>query len=116
MDSDEFLRPASHGFVRVAVGVPRVRVADPDFNATQTIALHAQASGEGASLVVFPELGLAAYTCDDLFHQPALLNSCEAALLRIVDASRQHAAVAVVGLPLCVDNALYNCAAIVCSG
>ena len=116
MDTAEFLRPANHGFVRVAVGVPRVRVADPDFNAAQTIALHAQASDEGASLVVFPELGLAAYTCDDLFHQRALLTACEAALLRIVAESRRHAAVAVVGLPLCVGNALYNCAAIVCAG
>ena len=116
MDADEFFRPANHGFVRVAVGVPRVRVADPEFNATQTIALHARACDEGASLVVFPELGLAAYTCDDLFHQRALLNACEAALLRIVEASRQHSAVAVVGLPLCVDDALYNCAAVVCAG
>jgi NAD+ synthase (glutamine-hydrolysing) len=116
MQSSDFFEPATHGFVRLAVGVPRVRVADPHFNATQTIALHAQASDEGAALVLFPELGLAAYTCDDLFHQRALLAACEAALLRVVEASRQHAAVAVVGLPLSVGHALYNCAAVVCAG
>jgi NAD+ synthase (glutamine-hydrolysing) len=116
MMSSEFLQPAEHGFVRLAVGVPRVRVADPGFNAEQTISLLAQASDEGASLVVFPELGLAAYTCDDLFHQRALLAASEVALLRIVEASRQHAALAVVGLPLCVDHALYNCAAVVQGG
>jgi NAD+ synthase (glutamine-hydrolysing) len=116
MPSSDFLRPATHGFVRVAVGVPRVRVADPDFNASRTIELHEKASGDGAALVVFPELGLAAYTCDDLFHQRALLQACEAALGRVVEASSRHAAMAVVGLPLCVGHALYNCAAVIHGG
>jgi len=116
MPSSDFLRPATHGFVRVAVGVPRVRVADPEFNAARTIELHEKASRDGAALVLFPELGLAAYTCDDLFHQRALLQACEAALGRIVEASSRHAAVAVVGLPLCVGHALYNCAAVIRGG
>ncbi len=116
MDPTSFLSPATHGFARVAVGVPRVRVADPEFNATETIALHEQAARDGAALVVFPELGLAAYTCDDLFHQGALLRACEAALVRVVEASRAHATCAVVGLPLQVDGALYNCAAVVHAG
>jgi NAD+ synthase (glutamine-hydrolysing) len=116
MDANDFFRPLSHGFVRLAVGVPSVRVADPDYNAGQTIALYEQAARDGASLVLFPELGLAAYTCDDLFHQSALLRGCEAALGRIIDASRQRATVAVVGLPLRVDHALYNCAAVVQGG
>ena len=64
----EFLDLHRHGFVRVAVAVPRCRVADPAFNAGETIALYRQAAQDGASLVAFPELGLAAYTCDDLFH------------------------------------------------
>ena len=63
-----------HDFARVAVGVPRCRVADPLFNAAQTIALAEQAAGQGAVLVAFPELGLSAYSCDDLFHQRALLD------------------------------------------
>ena len=116
MNSAEFFDPASHGFVRVAVAVPRLRVADPEFNASETIGLHAEAARQGASLVVFPELVLAAYTCDDLFHQRALLRACEAALLRVVEASREHTTVAVVGLPMCVDHALYNCAAVVHGG
>ncbi len=116
MQTDAFFQPASHGFVRVAVAVPRIRVADPVFNAEQTIELHARASADGASLVAFPELGLSAYTCDDLFHQHALLDACEAALLRVVEASRDHASIAVVGLPLVVDHALYNCAAVLQGG
>ena len=105
-----------HGFVRVAVAVPRCRVADPAFNAEQTIALMNQAAAQGARLVVFPELGLAAYTCDDLFHQQALLAGCEAALGQVLHASKDCAAVVVVGLPLRLDHLLFNCAAVLHAG
>ncbi|HEX6364438.1 MAG TPA: NAD(+) synthase, partial [Albitalea sp.] len=105
-----------HGFARVAVAVPRCRVADPAFNAEGTVALLHEAARRGAVLVAFPELGLAAYTCDDLFHQRSLLDACERALGRVVEASRGCAAVAVVGLPLRVDHLLFNCAAVVHGG
>src|SRR5580698_6516887 len=72
-----FFNLYSHGFARVAVGVPRCRVADPEFNAAQTLELAKQAAERGAVLVAFPELGLSAYTCDDLFHQNALLEACK---------------------------------------
>ncbi len=116
IDPDAFFDPATHGFARVAVAVPRCRVADPAFNAEQTVALLQQASREGAALVLFPELGLSAYTCDDLFHQHALLDACEAALARIVEASAGVPAVVIVGLPLRVDHSLFNCAAVVQRG
>jgi NAD+ synthase (glutamine-hydrolysing) len=77
---DPFFNLYSHGFARVAVAVPTCRVADPAFNAGHTIALHQQAARQGAVLVAFPELGLSAYTCDDLFHQRALLDACEASI------------------------------------
>lgn len=111
-----FLNIYAHGFVRVAVGVPVCRVADPAFNAAETIALARDAASQGAALVAFPELGLSAYTCDDLFHQRALLDACEAALGAIVDASRSIAATLVVGLPLRVEHQLFNCAAVVAGG
>jgi len=111
-----FFNLYSHGFVRVAVGVPCNRVADPTFNAAQTVALMADAARSGATLVLFPELGLSAYTCDDLFHQHALLDACEAALGEVVQASKTHPVTAVVGLPLRVDDRLFNCAAVVHDG
>ena len=76
----------------------------------------AQAAAEGAVLVAFPELGLSAYTCDDLFHQRALLDACEAALARVAEATAEVGAVAIVGLPLRVDHRLFNCAAVVAGG
>ena len=104
------------GFARVAVAVPRCRVADPDFNATQTIDLLQQAAQRGAALAVFAELGLSAYSCDDLFQQHALLDACLAALARIVAASQSLATVAVVGLPLRVEHVLLNCAVVLQRG
>ncbi|MGY8524805.1 NAD(+) synthase [Paracidovorax citrulli] len=111
-----FFNLYSHGFARVAVGVPVCRVADPDFNAEQTIALARQASAKGAALVAFPELGLSAYTCDDLFHQKALLDACERALGKIVEASRELPSALIVGLPLRVQHLLFNCGVVVAGG
>ena len=73
-DPADFFDLYRQGFARIAVAVPRCRVADPAFNAGQSIALLRQAARQGAAVVLFPELGLSAYTCDDLFHQHALLS------------------------------------------
>jgi NAD+ synthase (glutamine-hydrolysing) len=113
---NDFFNLYTHGFARVAVAIPRCKIADPAFNAAQTIALARQAQQQGAVLVAFPELGLSAYTCDDLFHQAALLDACEAALGQVVDASRDIDVALVVGLPLRVDHQLFNCAAVVAGG
>ena len=106
----------SHGYARVAVAVPTIRVADPAWNAAQTATLMKKADAVGAALLVFPELGLSGYTCDDLFHQQALLVACETALALVVEASRELALVAVVGLPWRVEQRLFNCAAVVHQG
>jgi NAD+ synthase (glutamine-hydrolysing) len=91
-------------------------VADPAFNAAQTVALMQQAEARQAAVALFPELGLSAYTCDDLFHQDALLDAVLAALKDVVEASRKLQLVSIVGLPLRVDGLLYNCAAVVQGG
>ncbi len=111
-----FFEPATHGYLRVAVAVPRVRVAEPAFNAAETVALLEQAAGEGARLVAFPELGLSAYTCDDLFHQRALLDASEAALATVAAATERLPLMAIVGLPVRAGHLLYNAAAVVCGG
>jgi len=105
-----------HNFVRVAVGIPEVRVADPRFNAGQTIALLRRAAEERAVLAVLPELGLSAYSCEDLFHQQVLLDASLAALNEVLEATRALPVVSVVGLPLQVDGLLYNCAAVLLQG
>lgn len=105
-----------HGFARVSVCVPRVKVADPPFNAGQTIELAREASSDNAALALFPELGLSGYSNDDLFHQDALLDSVEAELEKIVQASNQIASVLVVGAPLRFESKLFNCAVVIHRG
>jgi NAD+ synthase (glutamine-hydrolysing) len=106
----------SHDFARVAVATPLCRVADPAFNGAQTVAQLQEAAAAGAALVAFPELGLSAYTCDDLFHQRALLDGCEQALAAVLKASEALATVAIVGMPLRVDHRLFNCAVVLQRG
>jgi NAD+ synthase (glutamine-hydrolysing) len=105
-----------HNFVRIALAVPPTRVADPAFNAEQTMALMKQAADRKALLVVFPELGLSAYSCEDLFQQQALLEGSLQALGRIIDISRDLSLISIVGLPVSVDSMLFNCAAVVHKG
>jgi NAD+ synthase (glutamine-hydrolysing) len=105
-----------HNFIRVAVCIPEVRVADPAYNAAQTVTLSREAAARRACVVVFPELGLSAYSCDDLFHQQALLDASQAALAAVLEGTRQLDAVVIVGLPLVVDSLLYNCAAVMHRG
>jgi NAD+ synthase (glutamine-hydrolysing) len=106
----------NHGFIRVAVGVPTMRVADPAFNAAHTIGLINEAAARQATIALFPELGLAGYTSDDLFHQRALLDGCLEALAQILDASANLSTVSVVGMPLVIDNLLFNCAIVIQRG
>ncbi len=105
-----------HDFLRAAVAVPRVHLADPAANARETVALARQAVARHASVVVFPELGLSGYSCDDLFHQSALLNAAEAALGQVLDASATLPAILLVGLPVARQGSLYNCAAVIHRG
>ncbi|MBV9596921.1 MAG: NAD(+) synthase [Chloroflexi bacterium] len=112
----EFFNLYSHDFVRVAVGVPRLRVADPEFNAAETIQLMERAVAERAVVALFPELGISAYSCDDLFHQRALLDAVDHGLRAVLEATERLPILTVIGLPLQVQQLLFNCAAVLCGG
>ncbi|OGL07927.1 MAG: NAD(+) synthase, partial [Candidatus Rokubacteria bacterium RIFCSPLOWO2_02_FULL_73_56] len=96
--------------------MPGVRVADPAHNAGQVLAQMREAAARRAAVVLFPELCLSAYSCEDLFQQRALLDASLAALARVVEASAALPVVTVVGLPLALEHQLYNCAAVVAGG
>ena len=104
------------GFITVACGTPKLRLADCDYNAEQTFTLMRKAEKAGAKVLVLPELGLTGYTCGDLFYQNALLRGAEQALATVLEATRNLEVVTAVGLPLRVNNKLYNCAAIIQKG
>lgn len=106
-----------HGFIRIAAAVPRLRVADCAFNVEQILALLAHAEREGAAIVVFPELAITGYTCADLFHQTTLQQNALAALIHLMQTSSAvFSGLAVVGLPLAVEDQLFNCAAVIHRG
>ncbi len=106
----------SHGFIRAAVCIPAVRVADPRHNAEHTLALAGRASTLEATVALFPELGLSAYSNEDLFHQDALLDATLAAVRDVVEASRDLTPILVVGAPLRLEGKLFNCALAVYRG
>ncbi len=115
--AQNFFSPFTHGFVRVAVAVPAVKVADPVFNVERTLALARRAAAdEHAQVCLFPELGISAYTCDDLFHQDALLDEVRAALDSLRTATADVPCVLVVGAPLRFENRVYNCAVVLHKG
>ena len=104
------------GFIKVAAITTHVKVADCVYNARQTALMLKKASAEGIKLAVFPELGITAYTCADLFRQRTLLEGALNGLKHVLDASKSLDIVAVVGLPLVVTDKLYNCAAVISKG
>lgn len=80
MNNKKFFNLYHHGLIRVAVCSPEVRVADPDFNVGETVKLAKEAAKNNAVFALFPELGLSAYSNEDLFHQEALLKGVSESL------------------------------------
>ena len=115
-DADSFRSLYSHGFVRLAAGVPRVRIAEPPLNAERTLGLAKRAAAQSASVVVFPELGLSGYSIEDLFHQQAVLGSVLEAIREVVVASADLLPVLVVGAPLLVEGGVFNTAVVIHRG
>lgn len=106
-----------HGFLRVAAATPHVAVADCAANALRILALAEKAEQETVAVLVFPELSLTGYTCADLFHQPILQRGALGALREIATASHKaFSGLLIVGLPLVVDDQLFNCAAVLHGG
>lgn len=104
------------GFLRVGVATPQIKVADCQHNANAIVALAQEASGRGASVVVFPELCLTGYTCGDLFSQQLLLTRAMEAMFYVAQQTKTEDCLILVGLPIADRAALYNCAAVIYHG
>ena len=104
------------GFIRVAAATPKIKVADPEYNAQQIIELINQGYGRGVKLMVFPELCLTAYTCGDLFYQSSLLLKAREELARIISATKDRDILVFVGLPWEREDKLFNVAAVIQGG
>ena len=105
-----------YGFVKVAAAVPTVKVADVEYNVQQIESLIAQAEGRGIEIIVFPELSVTGYTCQDLFKEQVLLDRAESAILTLLDFTRKLDIISIVGVPIVINGLLYNCAAVIQGG
>lgn len=105
-----------NGFVKVAAAVPAVKVADCEYNTLQIENIIAQAEGKGLEIIVFPELCITGYSCQDLFRQSLLLEQVEASMLMLLDFTRNLDIISIVGLPVVVGDMLLNCAAVIQKG
>ena len=106
----------NYGYVKVASAIPAVRVGDVAYNVEQIENLVIQAEGKGVEVIVFPELSLTGYTCQDLFRQQLLLDRVEQGVMRLMDFTRKLDIIAIVGAPVPVGNLLLNCAVVIQKG
>ncbi len=108
----DFYSIYTHGFVRVAVCTPTAHLGDPTANASEVVALAQQAAGEGAAVMLFPELCLSAYTNDELFFQRPLIEAVRKAVEDVARASEGFGGLVVAGAPLEHEGRLYNTAVV----
>lgn len=110
------MKDNNHGFVRVAASVPKMKIADPDYNIKEILKLIDRADRADVSLLLFPEMSITGYTSADLFFQKLLLARALDGLCFLKDASKNRSPVFMVGLPIFVENRLYNAGAVIHGG
>ncbi len=104
------------GYIRVAAATPKIRVADPVYNGERILELMREGAKRQVKLMVFPELCITAYTCNDLFLQDRLLSEAKRTLAMLRDATAEMDLLAFVGLPWEQGGRLYNVAAALSGG
>ena len=105
-----------YGFITVADAVPSVKVADTEYNVKQIEDFVAQAEGKGVEIIVFPELSITGYSCQDLFLQQLLIEQSEVAVMQLLDFTRKLDIICIVGAPVNISGSLYNCAIVIQHG
>ena len=106
----------SFGYLRVAAAVPRVNVADVDFNLKSILEMVHKACEQHVDLLVLPELAVTGYTCGDLFHNSELLYAAQRAIGTLCEETANINMAVVVGAPVLRDGRLYNCAVFIHDG
>jgi NAD+ synthase (glutamine-hydrolysing) len=104
------------GFLRIAAAVPELRVADVDFNVAAMLGMVKDARSKGVQVLAFPEMSITGYTIADLVHQQSLLAKAGEGLTRLAAGSADSGMLIVAGLPMCIDQKVFNCAAVLDGG
>jgi len=106
----------SKSYIRVAIGTPLIQLGNIEANRDAIASLYNKASKNNTSLVVFPELCITGYSIGDLLQSSSLLNRTEDALMHLASLTNDANSAMIVGLPLRMNNALYNCSAFLADG
>ena len=104
------------GYITVAAAVPATRVADVQYNVEEIERIIEEAEKRGVELLVFPELCITGYTCQDLFRSVHLLDASDEAITILTDFSLGRGITFVVGAPHRQDDRLMNTAVIISNG
>ncbi len=112
----EFSNLYSHGFVRVAACVPVVRVGDPAFAEEKSLDLLRESPRSESSARRLSELGISAYSVMTFsFRTRSRTRRSRGSAGSSIHLPEMSIA-AVVGLPLKIRDALFNCAAVLFRG
>ena len=98
----------NYGYFKVACATPALTIGDVHAN-TQEILHIISTCDQDVRLIVFPELSLCGYTCQDLLYENILMDSMEEAIFKICQENTSDAII-VIGCALRQYNHLYNCA------
>lgn len=105
-----------NNFIRVAAITPKIKVADPAYNKEMIWKMAQEASAKMAKVIVFPELCLTGYTCNDLFLQTSMIDAAKKEMMNLAQLTAELDSVLVVGLPMERNHRLYNVAAVLARG
>ena len=105
-----------YDYFRIACAVPDVEVADVNYNICEIKKQITEAISNKVDLLVFPELSLTGYTCGDLFFQNTLIKEAVEGIKSLVEFTKGTETAVAVGLPIIIDDLLYNCAVIIYDG
>src|SRR5437762_9613092 len=97
--------PADH--LAIALAQLNPTVGDVAGNAEKVRRARATAAGQGADLVIFPELFISGYPPEDLVLKPAFQAACRTAVESLARETSTGPAV-LVGVPWVEDGKLYN--------
>lgn len=106
----------NYGYIKVASAIPSVKVGNCHYNLQEIEQTIIRAEGQHVEVIVFPELSITGYTCQDLFRQQLLLDASEQAIVMLLDFTRQLDIISIVGVPVQVGSILLNCAAVIQKG
>ena len=105
-----------YGYMKVASAIPAVRVGDVIFNTQKIEEQIVLAEGKGVDVIVFPELSLTGYSCQDLFRQQILLEASEQGVMMLLDFTRKLDIIAIIGAPVVAGDLLLNCGIVIQHG